>query len=395
VASNLAEAGIERSIWEMNEPGGWISPWVVEDDSRSFTLDNFSSSYENAIGDIVITIELPVEQPCFIKATGIVPFLDSADIEKTVQVDLNRNYDSVFDFAIFGEEGIYMNSGAETDSYNSDLGPYEDQEKGTNGHVGTNNTADNSIVLESNAEIYGNVAAGAGVPQEQLDDVINSSAPNTLITGEKYSIKEPFDATPEILPESITAGLEYKGDFSTHVQERVVLTESDSGIYSSFNLNENSTVTIEGNATLFIQGEDGEVGEFSMGHNTSIEIADDGDSSLNLVLGKTTFVQQSNSSINNLSQIPSKLLILGTSEFNTETVGEMHWNSNTELYGAIFAPEIDIYYDSNHDLYGSVICNQIVFNANTAVHYDEALGEVDTILGGVPQYAVIYWQIDI
>jgi hypothetical protein len=92
--------------------------------------------------------------------------------------------------------------------------------------------------------------------------------------------------------------------------------------------------------------------------------------------------------VNNLTKTAENLVILGTEQFT----GEMNWNSNTALYGAIFVPEAAIHYDSNHDLYGSLICNWLDFNSNANVHYDEALGNLDWISGGLPTYVVKYWQ---
>ena len=70
----------------------------------------------------------------------------------------------------------------------------------------------------------------------------------------------------------------------------------------------------------------------------------------------------------------------------------MHWNSNTDLYGAIAVPEASLHYDSNHDLYGSLVCDYLDFDANADIHYDEALGKLDWIKGGIPGYEVKSWQ---
>lgn len=80
--------------------------------------------------------------------------------------------------------------------------------------------------------------------------------------------------------------------------------------------------------------------------------------------------------------------MLGTEEFT----GEMHWNSTTALYAAICVPEATVHYDSNHDLYGSLICNYLDFNSDADIHYDEALGKLDWIRGGIPHYVVVSWQ---
>lgn len=392
-ALNMAEAGVERTIWELNERGGWVSSWVeVEEGCLTLTIDDFSSSDGRIKGDIDISLVLPEGQACLIEAKGRVPLTGSSTVERTVRVNIDRLYDSIFDFGVFADEGFHMNSNTVIDSYDSLSGFYEDQERGSKGYAGTNSNERDSIVLDSNARIFGNVAAGAGTTEEQLDSVINTSAPGTYIEGRKYMLKEPFEMNCDSSLEKLIDNLDYKGDFITGKTENTVLGESDCGTYSSFVIDKNCTVTVEGNVTVYVTGIEGETGEFRMENNSTLQIADDGHSTLTLIFGRTTFLQKSNSSVNNLSKIPSNLLILGTSEFDSEIMDEMHWNSNTDLFGAIVLPNAYLHYDSNYDLYGSIVCRYIDFNSNASIHYDEALGELDTIEGGIPRYAVKSWQ---
>jgi hypothetical protein len=60
---------------------------------------------------------------------------------------------------------------------------------------------------------------------------------------------------------------------------------------------------------------------------------------------------------------------LGTDDFN----GTMTMNSNTDLYGAVYAPRAHVDFNSNIDFYGSIIANTFSFNSNARFHYDIAL----------------------
>jgi hypothetical protein len=127
-------------------------------------------------------------------------------------------------------------------------------------------------------------------------------------------------------------------------------------------------------------------GDFKMDSNSNLVIAYG--ASLSLYLGGT-FVQQSESAINNLTMDPTKLLIYGTDSFN----GVMDWRSNASFYGAVYVPRASIEYASNADFYGSLIGKYIEIFSNSRFHYDLALGDVDTVGDGKSwTYSVKTWH---
>ncbi len=62
------------------------------------------------------------------------------------------------------------------------------------------------------------------------------------------------------------------------------------------------------------------------------------------------------------------------------------------MYAAIYMPKAHVHYDSNYDLYGSIVCEFLDFNSNSNIHYDEALGKLEVIKGGLPYWRVKSWQ---
>lgn len=56
-ALNLAEAGTERAIWELNHND--ISTWDGDDNARTLTVSSFQTSDGTAIGDIDISVTDP------------------------------------------------------------------------------------------------------------------------------------------------------------------------------------------------------------------------------------------------------------------------------------------------------------------------------------------------
>ena len=116
------------------------------------------------------------------------------------------------------------------------------------------------------------------------------------------------------------------------------------------------------------------------------------DSSLTLILGKTTF-EMVNNTVANETLNPSHLLILGTDEFVPLTPDSytMYWNNNVDTYAAIYVPRARVRYEANTDMFGALISFSMDIKNNVNFHYDEALAKID-IEGGVPYWAITSWQ---
>jgi len=263
-----------------------------------------------------------------------------------------------------------MGSNAEVDSFDSTLGDYGDSNVGSNGDVGTNASTYGCVLLNSNARIYGNVVSGFGSDPDT--DIVTQSS--VIISGEKQSLSREKDIPSIPAPEGLPLMSDYyvEGDNSA--------TISESGEYTSFNLSSNAKVTITADVTLYITG------DFSMGSNTNIEIAEG--VTVKIYLGGS-FEQRSNTSINNLSEDPTKLMIFGTDSFT----GEMEWNSNSDFWGAVYVPKADVRFRSNSDFYGSIVSKSFDLDSNARFHYDEALEEFNIDVDSeYTLYRVKSWQ---
>jgi hypothetical protein len=89
VALSLAEAGIERSIWEFNR--GDILSWSGDEDFRALTLSDFQTSNGTVMGNIEISITDPEGDNPVIEATGSVTH-GSQTLSKIVRVELEYDY---------------------------------------------------------------------------------------------------------------------------------------------------------------------------------------------------------------------------------------------------------------------------------------------------------------
>ncbi len=368
-ALNLAEAGVERAIWELNH--GDISTWEGDDNLRTKTISTFQASGGTDVGDIDIEVIDPREDNPIIQATGRVPHIGTTTVEKTIRVQLvTRGGQSLFDYGIFGDEGVDFDSNARIDSYDSRDGLYGDENISDYGHTGTNAIHDGCIYLDSNAKIYGDALSGPGsIP---VDAIITRS--NARIYGDKLALSE--EKNLPIIPSP--SGLSWRGSYFLGNNHQATISES--GEYTSFQLDSNSVVTIQGDITLYVSD------DFLMKSNTQLKIPEG--SSLILYLGGT-FEQKSNTKINNLTKDPSMVQIYGTDSFESE----MLWKSNSDFYGAVYVPEAYVEYNSNSDFYGSMISKFLHMDSNAKIHYDLALGDLSPIYReGSNSYSVKSWQ---
>lgn len=368
-ALNLAEAGIERAIWELNH--GTIIDWEGDENSRTMSISSFQASDGTVVGDIAITVSDLQEENPIIFSRGSTSHIGSQDLEKSIRVKLEEiEANSVFDYGAFGDEGMLIRGNAVIDSYDSREGEYGGENVGDNGDVGTNGTHFGDLLLSNNVEVNGEAVVGPGV--EPQDVIVTQQL--ATISGEQSALSEE-KIFPPVVPPSV---LVPRGDYTVEGGETLMISES--GMYSSFLFKTNSKVTITSDVILYVTG------EFTMLSNTELEIADG--ASLAIYLGGT-FLQNSNSQIDNISLDPTKVQIYGTPSFDTT----LTWESNSSFYGAIYVPDHKVYYNSNSDFYGSIIAKNVEINSNGSIHYDQALSGLRSIYTTVTStYKIKSWR---
>ena len=426
-AFNLAEAGVERALWEMNQP--WtVDGGLVWDESQqgTETIPDLTGADGTVIGDVNILVTSPTggtPDTRAIEGTGLVPFVGTATVNRTARVNLEKYFKSIWDFGFFADTDVYVRTNIYIDSYNSKRGVYGINNRGNQGHIGTNGNEENAFDVNQGTSsfIYGNIASGVGSDPTNLDNIINLPSDDifqtydtsTVVVGERRILSAPFEM-PSVdifdLPPRTMFNTSY--DFSTWFsaqtdpsaslstgdiaagmnrgtyapgQGNFTMTPADSGVYTNFNLSK-SNVTISGNVAIYVTGLDGATGTFNMGVNSSITIGPN--SSLTLIFGKTTYYQANNTSINN-STSPENLIILGTDQFT----GTMNYKCNSDNKAAIYVPRAEFSVaNSNTTISGAVVCRRFDFPVNINLHYDEALADLDYVKGGIPYWKITSWQ---
>jgi len=425
-AFNLAEAGVDRALWEMNRPFAVTENGILDMNAEgNGTLGPVGEQVGGLTGTIegTVTTNLGVTPNTrSIVSTGRMPHIGNLTVDRTVGVSMEKYYKSIWDFGFFADEGFYVRTNLFTDSYDSRRGAYDMNNRGNLGHIGTNGSDENAFDVDqgSSSSVYGNIAAGVDSDPDNLTNIINLpddgifksydadaepgsrrilSAPFEMPSVDLYSLppRQMFDTAYDfstwftsapstsgpLLSSQLAAGID-KGGYSPG-KGSFTLTAADSGVYTSFSLNK-SNVTVSGHVALYVTGLDGATGQFYMSNNSSVTIAPD--SSLTLILGKTTYYQANNTTINNTAA-PENLIILGTDEFT----GAMDYKCNSANKAAIYVPRAEFTVtNSNVDIYGAVVCRYFSFPVNINLHYDEALGNLDYVKGGIPYWKLTGWR---
>jgi hypothetical protein len=184
-ALSLAEAGVERAIWELNY--GSIASWAGESTLKTLSLNSLAAAGGAVAGSINVQVANPASDNPVVTATGSVPWTGALTVERKVRVVLRRGFKSFFDFGIFGDEGFGMHGNAYTDSYNSADGPYDPLHFRSLGNVGTNAFHHWDVVLLNNTVVHGDAITGYASDPEYVIQLRNAAE----ITGTKTTLNAP------------------------------------------------------------------------------------------------------------------------------------------------------------------------------------------------------------
>ena len=208
-ALNLAEAGIEKAIWELNN--GDITNQNGTDEYRTTTVQL------DDIGECTIAVSGPLTSNPVIVATGsVVGAAVNTSVKRIVQVEAQAG-ETVFSSALFAgtENGngiTIFGSDITIDSYDSKgTGEeYDPEEAGSNGDIVTNSTSTdwpNAIIVIGTGSISGDAVVGlGGDPNQAIFEF-----PSGIVKGEKTSNDEVKTLSPVATP-PIPSNLENGGD---------------------------------------------------------------------------------------------------------------------------------------------------------------------------------------
>ena len=260
-----------------------------------------------------------------------------------------------FRFGAFGELGLTLDSNATIDSYDSSLGTYASQVASQNGNSGSNR----DIHLRQNSRIHGAAQPGPGNTVTILG--------NAVVTGATTPSPTEFELPPIEFP--VPPG---GADFTA---SGTVTWAPGLHNMGSLRLDSNAILNITGPATIVCTGMDMRSNSQVIINATQgpVEFYVDGD-----------FRLLSNAQIYSTDYIPSNvsLFLNGDNIIDPDVEvqlqeDELVFNSNTKVWGTMYAPNAFVEIDSNFELFGSMIARQLHIDSNARIHFDEALLEPD------------------
>ena len=377
-ALNLAEAGVEKAIWQLNN-----NPTPPVSGQRKISIDG--------VGYCEYTITTS-EDTVVVQATGYSPEIKIAtQVQRSIEVTLLRETGdtTVFDMAFFAGSAtgnaIEKTGSGNIDSYDSRNGPYGvNGNKGSNGHLGTNSksTFPEAVKITESGDIYGNIYIGEG---GNPDEAILQSGSGT-ISGDKTTLDNIGGnrELPEVKPPSLPPLVNKEAWTKTGSGD---VPFPGSGRYPSVNISDSGDVTfgadsnfvyvagdftksgsgdliINANVTFYITG------NFDMSGSGNITI--NNDYKLTMYVGGD--IKGTGSGLWNTSMNPSNLTIYGL-----DSCTQVKISGSTDLYGAVYAKNAEIWLTGSGDVYGSVIGDKIRVTGSSDIHYDEALVDPNNV----------------
>jgi hypothetical protein len=298
--------------------------------------------------------------------------------DESIQRDLETIVDatpfSVFQKPLFGETRLDINGGGDgfsTDSYNSDIGPYDPLTAGDNGDLGTNATTnvqlpgptnDVGIFISGDVDINGEVFVGAGSDPAQVVDINpQGTTIQDVATGGGSTLSAPLLLPSVTVPLALAMTCtDLIVETSDPVALPAVVTISEDKCYNNVSV-KNGVLNITSGVTIYV--------------TTSFQI---------------TTSPLYTSFVGNAADPPASIPANAIFQL-TSGVSEAKIAGNTQFYGAIYAPDTDVKLSGNVDIYGSITASTIQVDGSADIHYDEALASVEGPIGGYRTH-VLYWR---
>ena len=132
--------------------------------------------------------------------------------------------------------------------------------------------------------------------------------------------------------------------------------------YDSLILNSSHSMTITGDVTLYVDK------KFLVNSMSQLNILPG--ASLVIHHGTGSFSVNSLSQVNNLGRVPKDVQIWSA------TTSEILFNSGSDFYGLVYAPDAPVGMNSSSDFFGAIVGASLTNNSGSSIHYDVSLSSV-------------------
>lgn len=354
-AFHLADAGVDQAAFNLRTPTD-----LTDDVTDSNTLAVPLSTGR-------FTIDSPQQLGTF--RWGVATHGTSAqepNLPRHIEAVFQLTPESVFQFALFGANGLNVSGSAITDSYDSRLGAYDPNPNNHDHHgdVGTNVTTPGGVTVGGSIFIDGQVAVGPGV-NDPVSSVVTGYDP-AFITGGT----SPPSNTQDVVAQSSTFPM-------PDVDPPVGLSCSD--------------YTITGGTQLVLDPAGGPLGNGTYCYH---DLTVQGNADL-LASGPVTvyltgdLIARGDSSVG-VSSDPRLMTILMTPSA-AATLEQGTITGSTKFYGALYGPKATITISGNADVYGSIVAKQVNVTGSASIHYDEAMTDL-TNISNLYRTSLVAWR---
>ena len=284
--------------------------------------------------------------------------------------------DTIWRFGLFGREGLHMDSNARVDSYDSTLGDYASQatngsgadlHAGSDGHVGSNR----GLQLDANAQVWGNATPGPGH--------------STVLTGNAEVTGTTTPAVSQLEMPALNVPT-YTSYGNLSVNGAGVVIPSDNRTYGQVLIRSNRTLTLTGPSTIVMS---------SLRMEGGAQILVDATNGPVTIYVLDNFILDSNAVIRSNDYKPENVRInllsdnVASPEISVH-IDTVDFNSNSMIYGILFAPNARIVLDSYFTLYGSLMARSIDVDSNSTFHFDTDL--INSTSNGAFTYETLSWR---
>jgi len=325
----LAEAAVERGIYELND-GGWTNP--ANGSVHNLNVNSFTSSSGNVMGSYSVAANVDASGlPITVTGTGSVPSSAAPRVQRTVRVMLEKH---AFQWGVFSESDLTFTGNSTTDSFDSDVAAYNaTSPKGTSGDIGSNGGID----LNGNVTINGSATPGPG-------ETVSTTG-GVTVTGSTSPIGEDVVIDPVLIPGGLLPGTA----INLNGNDTLPLT---TGTYFF------TSIKATGNSTIVINSAAGPVIIYT---NGDIDV-------------------HGNAFVN--AGAPTDFQIYSTGD-------DIDFTGNAVVNAAIYAPNADVHITGNATILGAVTCDQFRANGNVDIHHDLACRRLNNPFS---RYVPYSWQ---
>lgn len=339
MAFYLAEAGMERAVFEINQDNAWRTGYnKLALEGGYYTVHIIDSTADSTLVDTVI--------------------LDGEGSYNSTMAKMESwlvpVYNYPYKYGMFAGDSLNFDKNTCIDSYNSDSGTYAATQITKDGDIGTNGNIMTStgVTIGGDAKTAegGTITLGAGSKVLGDTSTTQDSVNLTIIPQSEYDWAESVSGAP--------AGL--SGTGYTYNPGTKTLTTGASG-----------SVILQSGTYFF--------SSITLGKLSNIALAPGADVTI-YVTGDVLLGQYSNV---NVGGNPLDLQIFSQN-------GSLDFSQYNNFYGTFYGPNGHIQFDQTTNVYGSVVGKSIKLDQGACFHYDRSLSRVKHRTTG--EMLVVAWR---